>query len=1195
MAAPFIPSKQSFELTFGEYFSGSISHSGTSPFSWSAFGLPDGISINPSTGDITGTPLELGNRSSYILLTNAEGSFGGVITFSIKTSPEANLNFSISPDDGYAQSTVYQFSTNVNKTLSSYYLIWNFGDGSISNETNPKHIYSVPGEYNVSLFAYTSSTVISLSSNLNVNLLINESIYFDYVPPPTFANHYNRNPFKINFTSSKEGPHLIDLAAQFSRSYEHQNPRNKWSFLRPEWRFLDLNGNIITNIIPNETKLYCDNLGKINSDGNGLFVGVSGSAEFYFVDDIYNFDLAVKDVPYSTIIATLRTSAIRSFNDSFNASNELPSYSNSLATVSVPYMFLLRVPDDIKITENGIRDYVNPRWQKAQQPVIAAINYKNPYPEPFYWDDESNGIKIYNEESMFCHSFPLNGYISLNLGSTGISSNFVPYPTQLNWIDENSGYKSPGYYKGTFYTNTVSSLNAILTGSVVLPVPSLSSQFFNPILWLSNPEAGLMSTAQYIYNKSLSAVTTPNMNIAVVKNFEMPVINEVDFVKDPMALSGFHGIYSIAAMPFPDYHAWALDSELNYLYRLDTTGSILCAIDINKVVTDNQLGFLSPQQVSPVSIALDSNQNIWMTLYDTVSTLKFDRWGNFILATTPLSSTGYIFPPAPNIDPVWYTQNTYYDYEESSLYDQNRLNDIDLNFVEPTGLDTDTQDNVWVTYSYFTSGYLIKYNSNGGLIYSYAYPVCSCPQQVVVDANDNVWIALSNNIWPSKECTLEKRSSTGALLSSISFIRGLNYLAIDKEQNPWFTFSYSWIGSIDADTGNIFVTNLSGTGYTTNAANWFNPNINTDETALEGIACDLKGRVYIINSIENQIYVLDSYTKQFLNKFYINPQGFTFYVEDQSAPTVMSANLWNKSLQASGDWTGIRWTNKYANKLPYYSNSSYFLGLTGQSDYMNFIKHEDFDLFKFNEDFDMASSMQSLAFMPVLNESSYLFEEFLGKIYGKYPFKHDDLGVSVYEKIANFVANHSDVDYCNIDQLYDIANQLGVDSEDFKFKFPTLLKRLVDYASINQSRLFGSRSLQENYFNRANKNGILNRGNLITSLNYLVTAGTPLVLKDKSLDKYRLIQTGEIHNQSTYTLENLASSIGLNDVNWPSYYEFYEFNRGYDFNQLEGFIDWENPQTTLSENLSTSSFWLGPEGFLDKEFSYELYRGLGLI
>lgn len=1198
MSTPYITPKQSFNLTVGSYFSAFISHTGTGPLTWFAVSLPSGLTVNVNTGEIAGTPIKSENRSAYIILTNSEGTNASIISFTIKEATYSNLTFGVSPEVGYARATRYQFTTNSQQTLSSYSLLWSFGDGSMSSEINPTHIYELPGNYTISLFAYVSSGVVSLSSNLNVNLIINESIYFDVVPPPTFAGHYNRYPFKINFTSSKEGPHYIDLAAQFSRSYQTQEPRNKWSFLRPEWRFLDLDGNPIKTIIPKEDKIYSNALGKINSDGDGLVAGVTGSAEFYFVDDIYNYDLFVEDKPYTTLIATLRTNEIRAFNDSFNADKDLPGFSNSLATVSCPYIFMVRIPDNVRITENGIRDYINPRWPQSQQPILINTNNIIPYPDNYEWNDGSNGIKILNPEYEFCHSIPLSGNLSIKVGTTGFNSNFIPQPTEFKWIDE-TGYKTPGYYKGTFFTTTASSLNSVITGSVDIEFPALSTQYYNPMLWISNPEAGLMTVAQYIYNPVLSAaMDTPNMNVAVVKTFEMPIINddEVDFSKDAMALSGIHGICSIAAMQSPTYHAWALDSELNNLYRLTTRGDILCAIDINKVVSDNNLGFWSYDQVSPASVVLDSKQDIWVTLYDTISTLKFDRYGNFLFAITPTSAIGYGFPPAPAIDGNWYSQTSYYEYDENSPYDYNLPNNEANSFIEPTGIDTDTEDNVWVTYSYFASGYLIKYDSSGNLLYSHSYPVCSCPQEIVIDKDDNVWVALSNNIWSTKECSLEKRNSNGVLLSSVYPIIGLNHLTLDTNQNPWFTFSYDWIGSVDNSSGTLFTLNLSGVNKTAYAPDWFDPNINTDETALEGIGCDLKGRIYVINSIENQIYVLDKNTKQILNRFYINPRGFTFYLEDQSSPTIMNSSIWNKSLQATGDWTGLRWVNKYGKAhLPYFTIDTFKETITGQSRYLDFIEHENTTVFKLNEDFDMAKQMQSMAFMPSLNESTNLFENFLGSIYGSYPFKHNDLGVAVYEKIANFVSNTADIDYCNINQIYDMAAKVGMDSEDFRLNFPPDVQRIIDYASINQSRLLGARSLQETSYTTVNNQNVVNRGDLISSLCYRVTAGTPVILKDKSINKYKTIQTAEINGCVVYTLEVLANFIGLSDYNWPSYYEFYEFIPSYDNKQLEGLIDWENPQTTINENLSTSKYWFGAEGFLDTELSYELYKGLGLI
>jgi PKD repeat protein len=1196
MSLTIIPD-QTFEFSVGQYSSVSVeyNYTGSNTLIWSAVGLPLGLSIDQH-GNIYGTPTNVGSRSSYITVTDPTLRASSVIKFNIANNNSTNITeFFVSPSTtGYAGITPFQFTLTLASSLTGAYILWDFGDKSLSNQQNPSHIYEVPGQYNVVLNVYSETQNVTLTSAINVNLLLNESIYFDFVPPPTFAGHLNRYPFTLTFTSSVSGPHYIDLAAQFSRSYQTQNPRNKWSFLRPEWRFLDLDGNPISSIVPSENPIYANEFGIVSDPVNGFFAGVTGTASFYFVDDIYNFDLVQSGHPYTTLIATLRTSAIRSFHDSFNADYVLPSYSNSLATASCPYTVLWRNPDNIAITENGVRDYINPRWPSAVQPLVAYTNYATPYPDP--WVDGNGASDLWNPNSYaFCHNIPVNADpILINLVSVGFSANFVPQPTEFQWIDD-TGYEVPGYYKGSFVTNISSANNVSLSANLTYKTPVLSSQYVNPTLWISNPEAGMMANVQYIYNPALSATfDTPNLNIAQVYPFNMPIITQPDFVNDPMALSGFHGINAIASLPAPTYHAWALDSELNYLYRINTLGQILCAIDINDVVTKNNLGFLVNNQISPVGLALDGQQNIWMTLYDTVSTLKFDSAGNFLFAVTPLSSTGYTIPP--NIDPLWYDQTTYYEYREDSPYDHNQINIIDINYIEPTGIDTDRQNNVWVSYSSFLSGYLIKYDQNGGLLYTNSYPVCSCPQSIVVGDNDNVWIALSNNIYPSSPCYIEKRNTNGNKLSSFGPFRGLNKLTLDINQNPWFTFSYSWVGSIDNTSGTIFTTNLSGTGDTTYAADWFDPNLNTDETALEGIGCDILGNVYVINSIENQIYVLDVITKQFVNKFYINPQGFTFYLNDQYQPTQMSVSLWNKSAQADGDWTGLNWYNKYANNIPQYTSTTQNITITGRSVPLNFLNFLDNDIFKANENFDLAGSMQSLAFSPALAESEFLFNNFLGSIYGKYPFKHNDVGVKMYEKIANYVSNISDIDYCNVKEIYNLAKMMDINLQDFNLNYPEEVERVINFASVNLSRLLGARSVEQDSFIHPNSQGMYNMNpKPITSLNYMVTAGIPLVLEDRSLNKYRSINTGYINCSAVYTLGDFAKYLGFTNPNWPSYYQFHQFIPNYDGTQVAGLVDWNNPQTTIKENLSSANDWFGTGNLIDTQFSYELYKGLGLI
>ena len=1603
---PYIERNQIINFEQGTWRTKKINISGTPVIKCIAYGLPEGLYILDN-GVVQGTPTSYTNRSAFIVATNDYGSDSAIVNFEIEKIPN-DISYTISPPYGYAKSTEYAFVSNAVESLpNSYQFKWNFGDGEYSQEYSPKHSYELPGTYYPTLdIHYNETLFMSITSKVDVHMLINESVYFDYVPPPCFSGHLNRHPFKLIFTSSVEGPHYIDLAAQYSRSYEHQSPVNKWSFLRPEWRFLDLDGNIIDHVTPNETKLYANEVGKLNHNGDGLFVGVTGFVEFYFVDDMHNFDLTVNDYPYSTVIATLRTSGIKAVTDSTNINENIPGYANSLATTATPYMTLLRVPDYLRISENGIRDYINPRWANAEQPIITYLNFKYPYPDPYRWEDGGQGIKLFSPESIFSHAFPISSgeVLPIELGVTNVNGfDFNPKPTEFKYEDDD-GYRVGGYYKGSFRVDTVESLKSSVTGSTTIAVETLSAQFYNPTIWVSNPEAGMMTTAQYIRTPSMSAIATPNQEIAINTNFFMPIQTKVDFEKDPMALTGFHGIHSIAATQFPEYHAWALDSELNALYRLTTQGKMLCAILLNDMVSANNLGFLVDKQVSPCTMVLDSEQNIWITLHDTVSTLKLDRWGNFLFAINPYTAIEYSFPNSkPDVEDILYSQHSYYEeaptykratstpiygsnindqfgysvsingegdifavsspgddanginsgcvrvysrsgnditqlgndiqgttasghsislnvsgnviaigspfedsngtssgsvdiyswdtslsawspkgvsingeaandsfgtsvsinavgdivaigapynddiandsgsvevhqwtgtswvqmgsditalsarellgvsvsinavgdivaigaptnndeygsvkiykwdslvsdwiqlgndiisdnkeaqfggsvsindagtivaigahkdnngygsvsvynwngisweqlgddivgeYENgsfgfavslnargnavaigSSTYDgvgsvsiyrwmgiyltdnsshwskyshaggihqeieknsddywfgssvslnsvgdfvligssqtkepisgytkgaaylytteleltdgwisglpqglPNILNDIDIRpFVEPNFIDSDSEDNVWISYSNFLSGYVMKYNKDGNLLYSNSYPLCASPQHLVVDSKDNVWISVTNNIWDSKTCFLEKRSSNGNLLSSFGPIRGLNYVTLDLHENPWFTYSFSWIGSIDNNTGEIFTTDLSGTNEIVHAADWFDPNVNTDETALEGIACDMRNRIFVINSYENQIYVVDADTKKTIDRFYLNPQGFGYYIDNQQGKQYMMANIWNKSLQACGDWTGLRWFNKYKHKLPYFSDSTLIINLTGESRELSFPRRENYELFKKNENFKLADRIKDMVNVPTLAESRLLLDDVLPTLFGKYPYEHDQLGVLTFEKISNFLENNADIDTCEIQNIYSLADELGINMEKYNLSFPVSLKRIMDYISINQSRLFGAYSVQNDYFSEYNTQLELNLGTQIDSETYSISAGNRIIVKDKSLNKYKILETGLISGNNVYPLRDLMDYIGLEEYTINNFYEFYEYVPMYDDKQLEGVIDWNHPQTTLNRQLSTNKFWIEDESIVDMHISYDLYKGLGLI
>lgn len=92
-----------------------------------------------------------------VRLTGFNGTFSGYNekpNYITITRPTIHADFSIDPAEGVALLTTFQFtnlSTTNSPTPMTY--LWNFGDGNTSTLTNPTHMYSAAGTYDVSLIA----------------------------------------------------------------------------------------------------------------------------------------------------------------------------------------------------------------------------------------------------------------------------------------------------------------------------------------------------------------------------------------------------------------------------------------------------------------------------------------------------------------------------------------------------------------------------------------------------------------------------------------------------------------------------------------------------------------------------------------------------------------------------------------------------------------------------------------------------------------------------------------------------------------------------------------------------------------------------------------------------------------------------------------------------------------------------------
>ena len=86
--------------------------------------------------------------------------------------------------------------------------------------------------------------------------------------------------------------------------------------------------------------------------------------------------------------------------------------------------------------------------------------------------------------------------------------------------------------------------------------------------------------------------------------------------------------------------------------------------------------------------------------------------------------------------------------------------------------------------------------------------------------------------------------------------------------------------------------------------------------------------------------------------------------------------------------------------------------LTGESNIFSVFDFENKNEIKrLNESFNNAKYFKDLALTENLNKNSTLFDEFFAAVVGTgYLSANEDLGQKIYEGIANFTNNHSDID-----------------------------------------------------------------------------------------------------------------------------------------------------------------------------------------
>jgi len=282
------------------------------------------------------------------------------------------------------------------------------------------------------------------------------------------------------------------------------------------------------------------------------------------------------------------------------------------------------------------------------------------------------------------------------------------------------------------------------------------------------------------------------------------------------------------------------DGDNDQLLQYDLNRAPLTALDLRYYVTDNYpLDYLD--SITPSSIAVDSEDNIWVTLFDAVSTLKLskDPPHSIISSAVPVQTPVYMpWVSGAGQASVYgggtmLSQDNYittYYYNEHAHNDDRFHEDVDDDdnpyvwphvkyelLLNPTQVATDSKDNVWVTYSNPLCSMVVKYNSTGTEIGRHEFDNGTMPSDITIDRFEHAWVVCINNPNDTRaRCgKIARLRENCTLMYEVTSIAGSNFHTLDFDTEPEiesFNFGISpplsaWVAVKD-DLTNIL--NLTG-------------------------------------------------------------------------------------------------------------------------------------------------------------------------------------------------------------------------------------------------------------------------------------------------------------------------------------------------------------------------------------------------
>jgi hypothetical protein len=1104
--------------------------------------------------------------------------------------------------------------------VSNKIVRWDFGDGTFSNNLTASHVYQWPGEYKVTL------TILDINGDAyesvySPTVKIFDFIALDYVFDDIGKLIYDvpaskiGDPLKILIQDSWQNYHTVSATGHTFSLYasgasgDYQNIDNffndKWSHLRLLSRFKikQQNGSTETytdvdTVTANLTEIYARHNNSLNqfeicskNDEGSVFTGVTGEAEFYYVDDrAKNFTSRENPIfVFATPNNVQLNDKFTQYNNVYDVIKPLPAHFQNIKSLSQPIIKVRHnTASHLSITTTGIDGDGALSTTKFEMPEISW--QCTPIPFVIKLKDFDNfTTKTYPPlSSMTVHSELSSSIVnSFETGIVRVTDNGLIPVTNVDFyddFDDQIPQSTGGFYKGYFVSND-SAINCALTAAIVL---------VDPINFPKDALLAYVAVPQYSY---LMQILKQNLYDSCAGFVSMTLTAAQFFLKT----DANRNILAISVAPSGagknnDYQAWVADSTNDTILNYKADGTLLkqfrlsaCPTLVNNLVYQRdyrlQLPLSAalnyPKAAAPSSLALDSKQNVWCALYETGIAIKIDNAKGYV--------TNIALPPYDN---TFYYEGSSYNIPTLSGY-------VGESTLLPASVETDRNDNAWVAYTHPLSNFLCKYDTHGTLLTAIRFPNRVQPVEICADRDFYIWVTAVNNNTTGSTITAHndfvyKFKDDGTLVPGypLSGFKMIGNITVDGGQNAWVTHDKQTLTRIDAITRNT-------THYIAGSAS----NQTSYIGSLVGLACDTGNYLWVVNNMDRKAYVIDGTTPP------TTSFSFETYLDLQYPPVLSSyplSSFETEQFQAYGDWFGQRWINKYM--VP----STTVKYLTGISNTFNIYPSGGmYNIAKINEDYNLADFYKSIRHQEVLLDKEIFFDDFLGTIVGDMESKPYELGKTIYERIANFVSNKADISKCTLESLLSFCTEFIVSFENHNYSYPPQLRRVVDLLSIKHKHLYGDINTYNKNFDYkftipTNTKYGVNLGSEISPISGTIVTGKPVVAYEKFAETFNVVNDKCINNytlSSVLPLSTFSYYWGWNLVAPPSltgsdigiYYKFYEINPTYDGKIYNNVINWDDPQTTLNYNQSSFDLWGKDNGIAQTLLSYELTKGLLLF